>query len=231
VVSTPIGNPDDLTLRARRVLGEVDIVIVEERRAGSTLLKQLGIMRSLVELNEHSTPEETGALVEELRGGANLALISDHGTPLVQDPGHDLVRAAIRAGARVEPVPGASSILAALVASGLPAPRFRFVGQLPPKAEARQQALVDLAAATETLVLVDAPYRLSPLLRALSETLGGERRAVVAQNLTMPDERFDRGTLQELVNRFTQVPFKGEFVIVVEGARASPKSRKNVLSH
>jgi 16S rRNA (cytidine1402-2'-O)-methyltransferase len=219
VVATPIGNLQDLTPRARRVLSEADAVICETRRAGSTLLGQLQITKPLYELNEHSRAGDVDALCARLRAGETLALISDHGTPLLQDPGADLVGAAIRAGIRVVPIPGASSILAALVASGIPAARFRFVGLLPPKRAPRAQTLQHLRPARETLILLDAPYRLMPLLNALREALGDNRRAAVACNLTMPDENFVRGALSEIVDYFTKRPFKGEFVVIVEGNR------------
>jgi 16S rRNA (cytidine1402-2'-O)-methyltransferase len=218
VVATSIGNANDLTLRARRVLNEADAVICEERRAGSTLLAQLKITKPLFEFNEHSTPGDADGLCERLRAGESLALISDHGTPLIQDPGAPLVAAALRAHARVVPIPGASAILAALVASGIPAARFRFVGLLPAKRAERTAALAHLRAARETLIFIDAPYRLLQLLTALRETFGDARRAAVACNLTMPDETFVRGALSLVLEHFTQQPFKGEFVIVLEGA-------------
>lgn len=218
VVATPIGNLQDLTLRARRILREVDAVICEERRAGSTLLAQLQIDKPLLELNEHSPDGEVSSLVERLKQGETLALISDHGTPLIQDPGSDLVRAGLAASIRIEPIPGASSILAALVASGIPAGRFRFLGQLPAKSAARARALQDLRDVRETMLLLDAPYRLRPLLVSLEQAFGGNRQAAVALNLTMPDEQFVRGTLAEIRNQLEQSPFKGEFVIVVEGS-------------
>lgn len=224
IVATPIGNSADLTLRARRVLQECDAVICEERRAGSTLLAHLQLKKPLYEWNEHSRPEDAQDLLARLENGENLALISDHGTPLVQDPGSELVGAAIRAQIRVEPIPGPSAILAALVASGLPAPRFRFVGHLPRKSAERTQALNDLRALRETLIFIDAPYRLGAMLESMSESFGGERRAAVACNLTMPDENFVRGTLGEIRAHFMTSPFKGEFVIVVEGN--TEKSKK-----
>lgn len=217
IVATPIGNYADLTLRALRVLRESDAVICEERRAGSTLLAQFQIEKPLYEWNEHSGAEDVRAFLEQLQHGKNLALISDHGTPLVQDPGADLVEAAIRERIRVEPIPGASAILAALVASGIPAPRFRFIGRLPQKSAERERALNDLREIRETMILIDAPYRLNALLESLREAFGESRRAVVACNLTMPDENFVRGTLAEIFEHFTNAPFKGEFVIIVKG--------------
>jgi len=219
IVATPIGNLQDLTRRARRVLSQVDAVVCEERRAGSTLLAQLQLTKPLYELNEHSRPADVDALRERLASGENLALISDHGTPLLQDPGADLVNAAIRAGIRVEPVPGASAILAALVASGIAAPRFRFLGLLPPKREARAQALKNLRDVREPMILLDAPYRLMPLLNALQDTFGVERFAAVACDLTTPQENFVRGALSEIIEHFIHHPFKGEFVVVVDGNR------------
>lgn len=218
VVATPIGNANDLTLRARRTLGEADAVVCEERRAGSTLLARLKITKPLFEFNEHSAPGEADALCERLRAGESLALISDHGTPLIQDPGARLVDAALHAQVRVVPIPGASAILAALIASGISAARFRFVGLLPQKRAERATAVEHLRAAHETLIFIDAPYRLLPLLTALREAFGDTRRAAVACNLTMPDETFVRGALSSVLEHFTQQPFKGEFVVVLEGA-------------
>ncbi len=217
VVATPIGNLGDLTERARRCLQSADAVICEERRAGSTLLKHFQIEKPLYEWNEHSAISDTRELLDELQRGKNLALISDHGTPLVQDPGAELVNAAIRENIRVEPIPGASAILAALIASGIPASRFRFIGRLPQKKEERAQALKNLRDVRETMILIDAPYRLNALLEALRDALGKERRATVACNLTLPDENFARGTLQEIIEHFNAKPFKGEFVVIVQG--------------
>lgn len=217
LVATPIGNDDDITLRALRVLREADAVICEEARVGSALLARYQLDKRLLELNEHTSVQDQELLIERLAQGERLALISDHGTPLVQDPGGSLVRQAIGAGIRVEPIPGASAILAALVASGLHAPRFRFLGQLPPKTDARRRAVRGLRDFRETLILIDAPYRLLPLLRTLRDELGGDRRMVVGCNLTQSDERFVRGNAGQVVAHFEREPFKGEFVVVIEG--------------
>ncbi len=219
IVATPIGNFQDLTLRALRVLRECDAVICEERRAGSTLLYHFHIEKPLYEWNEHSRAEDARELIERLQRGESLALISDHGTPLIQDPGADLVKQAIRANIRVEPIPGASAILAALVASGIPAPRFRFLGRLPQKNEERARVLNELRETRETIILIDAPYRLNALLKSSRDAFGETRRAAVACNLTMPNENFARGTLNDILEHFTANPFKGEFVIIVEGYR------------
>lgn len=219
LVATPIGNYSDLTLRAQRILSECDAVICEEPRAGSTLLSHLNIQKPLYAWNEHSAPQESAVLLKRLGRGENLALISDHGTPLIQDPGADLVHAALEQGIRVEPVPGCSAILAALVAGGIAAPRFRFLGRLPQKTAARARALGALSEIREPMILIDAPYRLMTLLKALCEAFGETRRLVVACNLTLPDEEFVRTTLGEGLEHFTAHPFKGEFVLVVEGTK------------
>jgi 16S rRNA (cytidine1402-2'-O)-methyltransferase len=225
VVATPIGNLQDLTLRALRVLQECDAVICEERRAGSTLLAHYHIEKPLYEWNEHSRAEDVRDFLVQLEHGTSFALISDHGTPLVQDPGHDLVKRAIESGVRVVPIPGASAILAALVASGIPARRFRFAGHLPSKNAERSRALEALIVRRETLIFVDAPYRLQAVLNSMLEAFGHERRAAVALDLTMPGERFERGTLAQLAKHFSEHPFKGEFVIIVQGSTKSESTR------
>jgi 16S rRNA (cytidine1402-2'-O)-methyltransferase len=226
VVATPIGNYADLTLRGLRVLQDCDAVVCEERRAGSTLLNHFQVNKPLYEWNEHSRPEDARALFELLAQGKNLALISDHGTPLIQDPGAELLNAAIRENIRIEPIPGASAILAALVASGIPAPHFRFIGRLPQKKEERARTLNALRDLRETMILIDVPYRLDALLKSLSDAFGESRRAAVACNLTMPDELFVRGTLNEILAHFAGHPFKGEFVIVVQGHEKISTKRK-----
>ncbi len=216
IVSTPIGDPDDITLRALRVLREANAVVCEELREGSRRLHSYQIENELVDLNEHTERERIPELIERLKRGETLALISDHGTPLLADPGARLIERAIREGIAVTAVPGASSLLAALVISGLPMERFRFVGLLPAKKEARQQALRGLKDERDTWVVFDAPYRLPALLSDLRDALQ-DRRIVVACNLTMPTEKVIRGTTSQVVEHFQRQPFKGEFVVVVAG--------------
>ncbi len=227
VVATPIGNPEDITARALATLAQADAVVCEEYRVGSTLLSHYGIEKPLVEINEHNESDQVPILIDRMEGGEKLALISDHGTPLVADPGYGLVARAIRSGIRVVPVPGASSVVAALVASGLPAQRFRFLGQLPPKTETRRQALRSLKAVTDTMVMLDAPYRLLPLLKSIRDELGSDRMIAVACNLTLADEQIVRGAVGDVVQHFTDRPFKGEFVITVEGARRLPRQQRS----
>lgn len=227
LVSTPIGNPDDLTVRGTRILAQVDTIICEEARVGSTLLRNCSLEKPLVELNEHSEEEETPALIKRLIQGESMALISDHGTPLLEDPGAGLVRRAVDSGIKVVPVPGASAVTAAVVSSGLPANRFRFLGRLPQKAESRRRAIAGHRDTRETLVVIDAPYRLLPLLRSLAEGLGSGRRSAVACNMTTESERIVRGTLADVIDQFERESFKGEFVVVVEGQSRSHSKEPN----
>lgn len=217
LVSTPIGNPDDITLRALRVLREANAVICEERREGARRLHAYQIENELIDLNEHTERERIPELIEHLKHGETLALISDHGTPLLADPGAHLIERALQENIAVTAVPGASSLLAALVVSGLPMARFRFVGMLPAKRDARLQALRRLKDERDTWVVLDAPYRLGALLGDLRNTLGAERSMVVACDLTMPSEQTVRGTTGQVIAHFQHHPFKGEFVVVVAG--------------
>src|SRR5512142_951824 len=173
IVSTPIGNPEDITLRALRILREANAIICEERREGARLVRHLKIENEIIDLNEHTEHTRVPELIKRLQRGDTLALISDHGTPLLADPGARLVRQAIEQQLDVSAVPGASSLLAALVVSGLAMERFRFVGMLPVKKDERQQTLRRLREERDTWVIFDAPYRLSTLLADLELCLGG----------------------------------------------------------
>jgi 16S rRNA (cytidine1402-2'-O)-methyltransferase len=218
VVATPIGNLEDVTLRAIRVLGEAELLLAEDTRRTRVLLERHGIgarPRSLHAHNEAARAEEVLAV---LAAGRRVALVSDAGTPLVSDPGGRLVARALAAGHAVVPVPGPSAALAALVASGLPAEAFSFVGFLPRKAGERAARLAALAARTETLILFESPRRLAATLRELARAFG-ERRACVARELTKLHEELARGTLSELAGRFA-AGARGEVTLVVEGAPA-----------
>ncbi len=217
LVSTPIGNPDDMTLRALRVLREANAVICEELRNGARLLRHYQIENALVDLNEHTERARVPELIERLKRGQTLALISDHGTPLLNDPGGRLVARTLAAGVPVSAVPGASSLLAALVVSGLPLERFRFVGFLPAKKDARRAALAKLRDERETWVIFDAPYRLNAVLADLRAALEPARQVVVACNLTMPSEQIVRGSVRQVFEHFQKNLFKGEYVIVIAG--------------
>ncbi len=213
---TPIGNLEDITLRALRILKECDLLLVEDTRVSSVLLKHFGVetrMQSHHKFNEHRATER---LVERLKGGETIALISDAGTPGVSDPGFYLVRACVQADVEVECLPGATALVPALVESGLPGDRFCFEGFLPPK-KGRQTRFRQLASETRTMIFYESPYRVIKTLTQLAENLGEEREASVSREISKLHAETVRGTLRELVIHFTERAPRGEFVIVVAG--------------
>jgi len=217
LVPTPIGNLGDITLRALDVLRKVDLVLAEDTRKSGHLLKHYQIskpLRSHHKFNEHKSLE---GLVEELKGGRRMALLSDAGTPGISDPGFLLVRAALEAEQEVETLPGATAFVPALVNSGLPCDRFVFEGFLPPK-KGRKKRLQACADEPRTMVFYESPYRLEKTLIQLSEVLGSERAASVSRELSKLHEENRQGSLAELVRHFGQQKIKGEMVIVVAGA-------------
>ncbi len=215
LVATPIGNLEDLTRRAERVLATAEIVACEDRRVTSRLLSHLGLRRPLALYHEHNAEAARPELLARLRDGATVALVSDAGTPAVSDPGYKLVRAAIAQGSDVYPVPGPSAVLAALVASGLPTDRFFFQGFLPPRSAARRNLLQELARVPATLVLFESPQRLAPMLADAAAVLG-DRPAAVARELTKLHEEHRRGRLGELAAHYAGAgPPRGEAVVVV----------------
>jgi 16S rRNA (cytidine1402-2'-O)-methyltransferase len=218
LVATPIGNLDDITLRALRVLREAALVAAEDTRRTRKLLAHHGIPARLVSLREHNEQARAPVLVRRLLAGESIAVVSDAGTPGVSDPGAALVRAAAAAGVPVVPVPGPSAVLAALVASGLPAEPATFAGFLPAGGGAeRRRALEALRDLPHTLVLFEAPHRLRRTLEDLLAALG-DRRIAVARELTKVHEEVYRATLSEAVRRFSAEPPRGEFTLVIEGA-------------
>ena len=217
VVSTPIGNLGDMTLRGVETLKAVSLVLCEDTRHSRRLLDHFGIRTAVASYHEHNEARETPRVVARLLAGDDVALISDAGTPLLSDPGQRLVTAAVEAGVRVSPVPGASALLSALVASGIAADVFTFLGFLPRKGRERHERLAMLSALTCTGVLYEAPGRVAETLAELSALDAGERRAVVARELTKQFEEVRRGTVRELGEYYREAPPRGEVVIVVEG--------------
>jgi 16S rRNA (cytidine1402-2'-O)-methyltransferase len=217
VVATPIGNLEDLSARAKSILRQVDLIACEDTRRTGRLLAAIGVhtpMSSYFEHNEHRRALE---LVERLKAGASIALVSDAGTPIVSDPGYRLVRAAIDAGIAVTAVPGPSAVAAAISIAGLPSNRFTFEGFLPPKSAARSAALKALRNEPRTMVFFEAARRLGATLREMAAAFGENRRAAVLRELTKTHEETIRGTLGELASRFAAQPALGEITIVVEG--------------
>ena len=218
VVATPIGNPEDLSARAKSILRQVDLIACEDTRRTGRLLAAIGVHTPMSSYFEHNEHRRAAELVERLKAGASVALVSDAGTPIVSDPGFRLVRAAIDAGIAVTAVPGPSAVAAAVSIAGLPSNRFTFEGFLPPKTAARSAALKALRTEPRTMVFFEAARRLGATLREMASAFGENRRAVVLRELTKTHEETIRGTLGELASRFAAQPALGEITIVVEGA-------------
>ncbi len=216
LVSTPIGNLEDITLRALRILrDEVALIACEDTRQSQKLLEHYQIRKPLLSYHEHNEVARTAEILAALERGASVALISDAGTPLVSDPGYRVVTAAIEKGYAVIPLPGASAALAALAASGLPTDEFRFIGFLPAKSGARQKLLDELAGETATIIAYESPHRILDTLRAMHKTLG-ERPAVLARELTKLHEEFLRGSAASILETLEQRgSVKGEITLVI----------------
>lgn len=222
VVATPIGNLEDITYRAVRVLGEADLIACEDTRQTRKLLDHYGIQKPAISYHEHNEAERTEDLVARLLGGAVIALVSDAGTPLVSDPGYRLVRAAIEGGIPVEPIPGPSATLAALAASGLPTDAFHFGGFLPPKPGQRAKALEAVADEQATVIFYEAPHRILESLEAV-ESILGTRPVVVARELTKIHEEFLRGTAAEIRAQLAERDtVKGEITLLIGKALEPP---------
>lgn len=214
LVATPIGNLEDITLRALRTLKECDVVAAEDTRHTGVLLKHFGISKPMLSYFQFNEARRSEEIIERLRRGEKVALVTDAGSPGISDPGERVVKAALAAGLRVEPVPGPAALVAALTASGLPAGEFHFLGFLPHKSGQRRKQLEALKEVPGTLVLYESPYRIEKLLTELSE-LYPDRPVVLARELTKKFEEFVRGTPAELLALRRQRSLKGEFVVLV----------------
>ena len=218
IVPTPVGNMEDMTLRAIRILKEVDVVLAEDTRTSGILLKRFDIRKQLMshhKFNEHGT---AAGIVARLSSGENVALISDAGTPGISDPGFFLIREAVRAGIEVQCLPGATAFVPALVSSGLPCDRFVFEGFLPQK-KGRQTKIQSLADEERTMVFYESPYRVVKTLEQFAEVFGGNRPVSVCREISKIHEESVRGTLSEVIAYFREHEPRGEFVIVVAGNR------------
>jgi len=219
LVATPIGNLEDMTLRAIRTLKECDVIAAEDTRRTGQLLAHLQISKPMLSYFQHNEARRTVEIVERLRRGERVALVSDAGTPGISDPGERIVKAAIEAGFRVESVPGPSAVIAALTASGLPANEWHFAGFLPHKSGQRRKELERLTQLPGTLVLYESPYRIEKLLGELND-VAPDRKVVLARELTKKFEEYLRGKPAELIEATRNRSLKGEFVVMVESAIA-----------
>ena len=216
LVPTPVGNMEDMTLRAIRVLKECDLILAEDTRTSSVLMKHFEIktrMQSHHKFNEHQTLQ---TIIGQLKGGDTIALITDAGTPGISDPGFLLVRECVKEGIDVECLPGATAFVPALAVSGIPSDRFCFEGFLPQK-KGRQTRLKELSSEARTMIFYESPFRVVKTLVQLSEILGGDRYASISREISKKFEETIRGTLSELITHFTEITPNGEFVIVVSG--------------
>jgi 16S rRNA (cytidine1402-2'-O)-methyltransferase len=220
IVSTPIGNLEDITQRALRTLREVDVIACEDTRHTRKLLNHFTIDAKTISYHEHNEHERADELCTMLAAGKNIAIVSDAGTPIVSDPGFRVVNLAIEKGFRVVPIPGATAFVAALSASGLPSDQFLFAGFLPPRASTRRARMEELRVIQATLIFYEAPHRIAPALRDAVDILGN-RQAVVARELTKLHEEFVRGSLNELAEQFSdRNRARGEIVLLVAGLKS-----------
>jgi len=216
LVSTPIGNLEDISLRALRILAEVDIIAAEDTRRTGLLLKHFGIQNRMESYHEHNKARKSTFLLNQLGRGNSVAIVSDAGTPGISDPAYDLVRKAVQASLPVVPIPGATAAISGLTVSGLPTDRFVFEGFLPPK-KGRKARLETLASETRTIILYEAPHRLLRTLSDLLETMG-DRTIAVCRELTKKFEEVLRGSISEIINIFSHRKIRGEFVLIIQGS-------------
>jgi 16S rRNA (cytidine1402-2'-O)-methyltransferase len=224
LVATPIGNPDDITFRALKVLKEADLIVCEELKEGKKILSTYQIEPKEIDtLNEHNESLKVEKIINDLKSGKNVALISDAGTPVFSDPGSLLVKQAIKEGIKIVPVPGASALLLALIVSGFNIEKFVYYGWLSQKRQRRREELRRLKGEQRTVVIFETPYRIIPVLEDIGAVLGVDRKVCIAFNLTMPDEEIVRGNVIEVMNYFVEKKKKGECVIVIAGAEESKR--------
>src|SRR5215813_10300923 len=224
VVATPIGNLEDITYRAVRVLKEVDLIACEDTRQTRKLLDHYGIDRPMVSYHEHNENERAHELLEKLKGGATIAQVSDAGMPGISDPGYRVVKLAIEHGIQVVPIPGASAVIAALAASGLATDAFEFRGFLPAKAGQRRTALEQIRSHQQTVIFYEAPHRIIGSLEDLVRVLGPQRRVVIARELTKMHEEFIRGKAQEVLEAACGRELKGEITLLIGKAETGGSS-------
>jgi 16S rRNA (cytidine1402-2'-O)-methyltransferase len=222
LVGTPIGNLEDMTFRGVRILQEVDLIAAEDTRHTGKLLKHFQIQTPQISYHDHNKHKRLGELLDRLRSGEAIALVTDAGMPGISDPGYELVKACRENNLPVVPIPGVSAGITALAASGLPCDRFVFEGFLPTQAKAKRDRLTVLQTESRTLILYEAPHRLLSTLKDLATTWEGDRQIVLARELTKLHEEFWQGTIAEAIAYYTHHSPKGEFTLVIAGASLTP---------
>lgn len=223
LVATPIGNLEDITLRAIRILKEVDVIAAEDTRHTLKLLNHLEITKPMISYHRHNEDIKTDKLIEILKSGKKIALVTDAGTPAISDPGEEIVKEALKEDIEVIPVPGACALITALIASGMNTKEFKFIGFLPLNKKNRKEKIEEIEKETQTIILYEAPHKLLGTLEDLKGIVA-DRKVVLAKELTKIHEEFIRGTIQELLEKVKEP--KGEFIILIEGADKSDKERK-----
>lgn len=231
VVSTPIGNLEDITYRAVRVLKEADLIACEDTRHTAKLLQHYGIDKPTVSYHEHNEAARAEELVAKLEQGLSIAQVSDAGMPGISDPGYRVIKLAIEHGMRVVPVPGPSALIAALAAGGLPTDSFQFLGFLPAKSGQRRTMLEAQQNAQHTIVVYEAPHRIAATMQDIAETLGAERPVVLARELTKVHEEFIRGTAAEVLARVQEHELKGEITLLIGKGTQEAPSKKTDIAH
>ena len=221
LVATPIGNLEDITLRAIKILKEVDIIVAEDTRQTLKLLNHLEIQKHLISYHRHSDEQKQNEIIEEIKSGKNIALVTDAGTPVISDPGEDIVKKALEENIQVIPVPGPCALIAALIASGIDAKEFSFFGFLPMNKKLRNKKLEEIKKAKITVILYEAPHKLISTLKDLNNVTGN-RKIVLARELTKIHEEFISGTAEELLERVIEP--RGEYVIVIDKAEELEKN-------
>lgn len=229
LVATPIGNLEDITLRAIRILKEVDLIAAEDTRHTLKLLNHLGISKPLISYHRHNEESKTDALIDYLQSGKNIALVSDAGTPVISDPGGEIVKQAIQSKIKITPIPGPCAFITALIASGLDATQFSFMGFLPLNKKNRIEQLEEIQQETKTVLLYEAPHKLKNTLKDLQK-YAKERQIVLAKELTKIHENYQKGTAEELLEEIEEP--KGEYVVIIQGASQTKKEKtKENLNH
>lgn len=226
LVATPIGNLEDITLRAIRILKEVDIIVAEDKRQTLKLLNHLEISKPLISYHRHNEEIKVEGLIEKLQEGNNIALVSDAGTPVISDPGEVIVKEALNRGIDIIPIPGACALINGLIASGLDAKEFCFLGFLSLNKKIRKEKLEEIEKENKTLILYEAPHKILNTLKDLNEVLG-DRKVVLARELTKIHEEFIRGTITEILEKYKEP--RGEHIIIIEGNKIKKQDTQNDL--